>query len=70
MPDTRFFLVAYERNGFRWTGRCERIGDRLQVCSAWGFAESRIGRRKPRNLARELMVSILAAKLAELDAAE
>lgn len=64
----RYFAVSIAPAGVRWSGRCCVTDGVLEVCSAWGWASRPVGRHKPRLLAEALMVEILAAKLAALEA--
>lgn len=64
----RYALVAVNPAGVRWSGRWHIEAGVLVVCSAWGSARRAVGRRKPSRLAEELMLEILAAKLAALEA--
>lgn len=65
----RYFQVCLTLNGFRWTGRGCLEGRTVEVCSAWGYAAPRpLGRRKPERLAEDMLLEILAAKLAALEA--
>lgn len=56
--------------GIRWSGDWVVVEKELCVRSAYGGRRRALGRRRPDLLAEELLVEILAAKLASLEGAE
>ena len=67
-PKPRYFVVGLELNGYRWSGRGEVLDGVVKVCSVYGSGERAHGDRRPEDVAQEVLVEVLRAKLAELEA--
>lgn len=65
---TRYIPVRLDLAGVRWTGDWSLDGEEIVIRSAYGSRRCKLGRRKPARLAQEMLLEILAAKLAECEA--
>lgn len=63
--ETRYIAFSMQLGETRWSGDWSLTGGELHVGSAYGCRSARLGRHKPENLARTLLLEILEANLAE-----